>query len=230
MVTSLGTERAETGRSANFKWGTRVVFTAAVFLTLSTFVKETATGAIDLPIAFTVHAAERTASVAFTPSLSESDITKLPVVTAPAVPAFTPVAAVPVRKPHTSALATLTRGMASWYGKVLQDHLTASGRRFNMFELTAAHRSLPFGSQVKVTDLRNHKSVIVTITDRGVLDADRVIDLSFGAAQQLDMIRSGVDPVTLQVLTARQVLEAQAAADPGTPSQPLPGKLDPRTN
>jgi rare lipoprotein A len=214
MVTLLGTEPTKPGRSASFKWGTRVVFTAAVFLTLSTFVKETATGAIDLPIAFTVHAAERTASVAFTP-----DITKLPVVTAPALPTITPVA-VPAHKPHTSALATLTRGMASWYGKVLQDHLTASGRRFNMFELTAAHRSLPFGSQVRVTDLRNHKSVIVTITDRGVLDADRVIDLSFGAAQQLDMIRSGVDPVSLQVLTARQVLEAQAPADPGTPSQP----------
>jgi rare lipoprotein A len=215
MVTSLGTEQAETGRSANFKWGTRVVFTAAVFLTLSAFVKETATGAIDLPIAFTVHAAERMAPAAFTP-----DVNKLPAVTAPALPTFTPVVATPVRKPHTSALATLTHGMASWYGKVLQDHLTASGRRFDMFELTAAHRSLPFGSKVKVTDLRNHKSVIVTITDRGVLDADRVIDLSFGAARQLDMIRSGVDPVSLQVLTARQVLEAEAAADPGTPSQP----------
>src|ERR1700735_1458816 len=107
MVTSLGTERAETGRSANFKWGTRVVFTAAVFLTLSAFVKETATGAIDLPIAFTVHAAERMAPAVFT-----QDVNKLPAVTAPALPTFTPVVATPVRKPHTSALATLTRGMA----------------------------------------------------------------------------------------------------------------------
>jgi rare lipoprotein A len=205
MVTSLGTERAETGRSASFKWGTRVVFTAAVFLTLSTFVKETATGAIDLPIAFTVHAAERPATVAFTPDV------KLPVVTAAATPTFTPIAT-PARKPHTSAIATLTRGMASWYGKVLQDHLTASGRRFDMFELTAAHRSIPFGSKVRVTNLRNHKSVVVTITDRGELDADRVIDLSFAAAEQLDMIRSGVDPVALEVLTAKQVLAAEADA------------------
>jgi rare lipoprotein A len=194
MVTSLGTERAETGRSASFKWGTRVVFTAAVFLTLSTFVKETATGAIDLPIAFTVH----------------PDV-KLPVVTAAATPTFTPIAT-PARKPHTSAIATLTRGMASWYGKVLQDHLTASGRRFDMFELTAAHRSIPFGSKVRVTNLRNHKSVVVTITDRGELDADRVIDLSFAAAEQLDMIRSGVDPVALEVLTAKQVFAAEADA------------------
>ncbi len=217
MVTSLRTERTETARSASFKWGTRVVFTAAVFLTLSTFVKETATGAIDLPIAFTVHAAERIAPVAFTP-----DIAKLPAVTAPALPTFTPIPA-PAKKPHTSAIATLTQGMASWYGRVLQDHLTASGRRFNMFELTAAHRSLPFGSRVRVTDLRNHKSVVVTITDRGVLDADRVIDLSFAAAQQLDMIKCGVDPVSLQVLTAKQVLDAEATAitaEAATPPKP----------
>jgi rare lipoprotein A len=113
--------------------------------------------------------------------------------------------------------------MASWYGRVLQDHLTASGRRFNMFELTAAHRSLPFGSRVRVTDLRNHKSVVVTITDRGVLDADRVIDLSFAAAQQLDMIKCGVDPVSLQVLTAKQVLDAEATAitaEAATPPKP----------
>src|ERR1700728_3669734 len=107
--------------------------------------------------------------------------------------------------PVVAKVSTFTRiksGMASWYGQVLQNHRTASGRRFNMFELTAAHRSLPFGSQVKATDLRNHKSVIVTITGRGVLDADRVIDLSFGAAQKLDMVKSGVDPVSLEVLTA----------------------------
>jgi rare lipoprotein A len=217
MVTSLGTEQAQTGRSANFKWGTRVVFTAAVFLTLSAFVKETATGAIDLPIAFTVHAAERIAPVAFTP-----DISKLSVVTAPALPTLTPTPA-PVKKPRSFAIATLTRGMASWYGKVLQDHLTASGRRFDMFELTAAHRSLPFGSQVRVTDLRNHKSVIVTITDRGVLDADRVIDLSFAAAQQLDMIKSGVDPVSLEVLTARQLLARNSIPNPEPdPASPRP--------
>ncbi len=100
--------------------------------------------------------------------------------------------------------------MASWYGKVLHNHRTASGRRFNMFELTAAHRNLPFGSKVRVTNLRNRKSVIVTITDRGELNADRIIDLSFAAAQQLDMIKSGVDPVRLDVLNPRQSLLAEA--------------------
>jgi len=105
----------------------------------------------------------------------------------------------------TTRVTTLTRiksGLASWYGAVLHGHRTASGRRFNMYELTAAHRDLPFGSKVKVTDLRNQRSVVVTITDRGVLDADRVIDLSYGAAKQLQMLKSGVDPVTLEVMTA----------------------------
>lgn len=109
-------------------------------------------------------------------------------------------------------VTTLTRiksGLASWYGSVLQNHLTASGRRFNMYELTAAHRTLPFGSKVKVTDLRNHRSVVVTITDRGVMDADRVIDLSYGAARQLHMVKAGVDPVSLDILSTKGVLVAE---------------------
>ncbi len=85
-----------------------------------------------------------------------------------------------------------------------------------MFELTAAHRDLPFGSKVRVTDLRNRKSVIVTITDRGVLSANRIIDLSYAAAQQLDMIKAGVDPVRLDVLTKEQALLAEA----DVPAQP----------
>jgi rare lipoprotein A len=85
-----------------------------------------------------------------------------------------------------------------------------------MFELTAAHRSLPFGSKVKVTDLRNSKSVVVTITDRGELNPDRVIDLSYAAADKLGMLKSGVDPVKLEVLTPTQVLMAEAEV-PGQP-------------
>jgi rare lipoprotein A len=108
----------------------------------------------------------------------------------------------------TGTVTTLTRvksGMASWYGAVLDGHRTASGKRFNMYELTAAHRDLPFGTRVKVTDLRNNRTVIVTITDRGVLFPERVIDLSYEAARQLQMIKSGVDPVTLEVLTTQDV-------------------------
>jgi len=83
-----------------------------------------------------------------------------------------------------------------------------------MFELTAAHRSLPFGTQVKVTDQRNHRSVIVTITDRGELNADRIIDLSWAAARDLDMVKAGVDPVMLEVLPAKAVLVAEATPSP----------------
>jgi rare lipoprotein A len=105
--------------------------------------------------------------------------------------------------PKRTVLTRIKSGMASWYGSVLQGHLTASGRRFNEYELTAAHRTLPFGSLVKVTDLRNHRSVVVTITDRGVLFPERVIDLSYGAAKELGMIKAGVDPVKLELITVR---------------------------
>lgn len=117
------------------------------------------------------------------------------------VPSSEIVTTVPA--PKTTVLTRIKSGMASWYGSVLQGHLTASGRRFNMYELTAAHRTLPFGSRVKVTNLRNHRTVVVTITDRGVLYPERVIDLSWGAAKELNMIKMGVDPVKLELITER---------------------------
>jgi rare lipoprotein A len=117
------------------------------------------------------------------------------------VPSSEIVTTVPA--PKTTVLTRIKSGMASWYGSVLHGHLTASGRRFNMYELTAAHRTLPFGSRVKVTDLRNHRSVVVTITDRGVLYPERVIDLSWGAAKELNMLKMGVDPVKLELITER---------------------------
>ena len=180
MVTTLNIERSSTA-----KWGTRTVFAAAVLMTLSAFAKETATVAIELPKAMPTHAGI-VPTAAPNPDAS---------VKAPAVSV--------VKHRKVMTFATLTRGMASWYGKVLQGHRTASGRPFDMFELTAAHRSLPFGSKVKVTDLRNSKSVVVTITDRGELDPDRVIDLSYAAAERLGMLKSGVDPVKLEVLTPK---------------------------
>ncbi len=108
-----------------------------------------------------------------------------------------------VPAPKTTVLTRIKSGMASWYGSVLQGHRTASGRRFDMYEFTAAHRTLPFGSRVKVTDLRNHRSVVVTITDRGVLYPERVIDLSWAAAKELNMLKMGVDPVKLELITER---------------------------
>jgi len=91
-------------------------------------------------------------------------------------------------------------GTASWYGGQFHGRKTASGERYNMNALTAAHRSLPFGTKVRVTNRKNGKSVVVRITDRGPFVGKRVIDLSRRAAQAISMTGSGVAPVTLQVL------------------------------
>ena len=92
------------------------------------------------------------------------------------------------------------RGVASWYGHPHHGRLTASGQRFNMYELTAAHRTLPLGSRVRVVNLANGRSVVVTITDRGPFIKHRVIDLSYAAARQLALIGPGTGPVRLTIL------------------------------
>lgn len=76
-------------------------------------------------------------------------------------------------------------GRASWYGRLFQGHQTASGENYDMNGLTCAHRSLPMGSLVRVTNLTNHKSVVVRVNDRGPVPGNRVIDLSYAAAHFL---------------------------------------------
>ena len=92
------------------------------------------------------------------------------------------------------------RGVASWYGQPHHGRLTASGRRFNMHELTAAHRTLPFGTRLRVTNLINGRAVTVTITDRGPFVKQRVLDLSYAAARAIGMIGPGTAPVQLDIL------------------------------
>jgi rare lipoprotein A len=92
------------------------------------------------------------------------------------------------------------QGVASWYGYPHHGRITASGRRFNMHELTAAHRTLPFGTRLRVTNLMNGRSVTVTITDRGPFVKQRVLDLSYAAAREIGMIGPGMAPVQLEVL------------------------------
>ncbi len=82
-------------------------------------------------------------------------------------------------------------GMASWYGKEFHGKPTATGRRFNMYEMTAAHPTLPTGTQVKVTNLENGRSVIVVIADRGPFSRKRIIDLSYAAAKHLGFVQQG---------------------------------------
>ncbi len=91
-------------------------------------------------------------------------------------------------------------GTASYYGSKHQGKRTASGERFDKNSLTAAHRQLPFGTRVKVTNLNNDKSVVVRINDRGPHTRGRLIDLSQAAASQLGMLRSGTARVRVQAL------------------------------
>ncbi len=89
-------------------------------------------------------------------------------------------------------------GEASFYGARHHGNKTASGERFDQNQLTAAHRTLPFGTRVQVTNLDNNKTVVVRINDRGPFNRKRLIDLSHAAAEQLNMLRSGTAPVRVQ--------------------------------
>ncbi len=91
-------------------------------------------------------------------------------------------------------------GTASYYGAKHHGKRTASGERFNQHGLTAAHRQLPFGTRVKVTNLSNDETVVVRINDRGPYTRGRLIDLSREAAEQLGMLRSGTARVRVQAL------------------------------
>ena len=92
-------------------------------------------------------------------------------------------------------------GKASWYGRDFHGGSTASGLDYDMYTFTAAHRTLPMGTVVRVTDQQNGKSVMVCVTDRGPFVRGRVIDLSFAAAQQIDIENRGVSRVELEVIS-----------------------------
>ena len=100
-------------------------------------------------------------------------------------------------KHHTTRTYT---GKASWYGPGFHGRRTANGERFNQNAYTAAHRSLPFGTKVRVTNLNNGRSVTVRINDRGPFIRGRIIDLAAGAAKAIGLYSSGVAPVRIQVL------------------------------
>lgn len=91
-------------------------------------------------------------------------------------------------------------GTASWYGGKFHGRRTASGETYNQHALTAAHRTLPFGTEVVVTNHSTGKSVVVRINDRGPFSGGRIIDLSHKAASQIGMINSGTARVTLEVI------------------------------
>ena len=106
------------------------------------------------------------------------------------------------------AASTPAVGIASIYAKSFSGRRTASGKRFDPKQLTAAHRSLPFGSKVRIFNLTNMKFVDVEITDRGPWKKGRILDLSYSAAQSLGMIRQGVARVIYTPLPYIQLPEA----------------------
>ncbi len=122
-------------------------------------------------------------------------------------------ASTPTSRYHGPAKATDVRlavGVASYYGKQFQGRTTASGEKYNMNALTAAHRTLPFGTQVKVTNLANERSVVVRVNDRGPFIRGRIMDVSLEAARRLQMIGAGTARVRLEPATAQLAVGAEA--------------------
>jgi rare lipoprotein A len=114
-------------------------------------------------------------------------------------------------------------GLASWYGSFHQGRPTASGERFDTRKLTAAHRRLPLGSQVKVANPENGREAVFKINDRGPFVIDRIVDVSQSGAQKLGFERDGIAPVKLEVIACGKWVKGaepekpQAAAGPASP-------------
>ena len=135
------------------------------------------------------------------------------------------------------------RGVASWYGRKFQGQKTASGEPYDMFKMTAAHKTLPIPSYVKVTNLANGKSVVVRINDRGPFHSNRIIDLSYAAASRLGIAAKGSGLVEIERVfeppkekedaaaasapAAREAPPATVAAAAPQASAPAPGTADP---
>lgn len=135
------------------------------------------------------------------PAVADPEVIQIPVAAA-AVSAQAPetdIAAAPI--PEAPQFQSIGSGMASFYGRELAGARTASGQRFDPAGLTAAHRTLPLGTKVQVTNPRTGDSVVVTINDRGPFHSNRVIDLSEAAARRIGIARMGSGMVQLAVAT-----------------------------
>ena len=118
----------------------------------------------------------------------------------PSAPAaFLPL---PPQKPKDfePSFKTYQVGKASWYGGLFQGKATASGENYDMNDYTAAHRELPLGTFLRVTNLSNRKSVVVRVNDRGPFFPDRIIDLSYSAARSIGMPQNGLGKVRLEIV------------------------------
>lgn len=122
-------------------------------------------------------------------------------------------------------------GIASWYGREFQGRLTASGEPFDMNKYTAAHRTLPFGSVILVTNLENGKKVKCTVNDRGPFKKNRVLDVSYKAAKDLDMLTTGEAKVGITVLSyGNNTQPGTKSHDVGVFGQPVDNDNDSSNN
>jgi rare lipoprotein A len=138
----------------------------------------------------------------YTPAVQADALLPRPTATKPPGPpilAPTPALLAP-KITYRAKQADLLHGVASWYGGVFNGRRTASGEKFDMDAMTACHPTLPFGTVVRVTNRENNRSVVVRITDRGYLFKGRMLDLSYGAAQKLAMIKSGTAKVDMEII------------------------------
>ena len=103
-----------------------------------------------------------------------------------------------------SSVGFKERGLASWYGQKFHGHLTSNGETYDMYTMSAAHKSLPLPTYARITNLANNKTVIVRVNDRGPFHGDRVIDLSYAAASKLDYRKTGVAEVLVEAIDASQ--------------------------
>lgn len=161
--------------------------------------------------------------------LDAVDVSKVP----DAVPRLEPKSLAGNRSPYEvlgqryqildSALGYKEKGTASWYGRKFHGYETSNGEIYDMYSMTAAHKSLPLPSYVRVTNQDNGRQVVVRVNDRGPFHEGRVIDLSYAAAARLDMLGKGTARVTLEALDPRASLatasavatDKQGAAGPG---------------
>ncbi|HYP83265.1 septal ring lytic transglycosylase RlpA family protein [Variovorax sp.] len=119
------------------------------------------------------------------------------------------------------------RGGASWYGIQFHQRKTANGERFDMYDMTAAHRTLPFNTRVCVRSLVNGREVLVRVNDRGPFAPGRIIDLSRGAAEELDMIGTGIKQVALTVIDQDGMRCGGKPAGPDTATDTVQAADDP---
>jgi|HubBroStandDraft_3_1064219.scaffolds.fasta_scaffold282608_2 rare lipoprotein A len=139
------------------------------------------------------------------------------------------VQAKPEIRQQVSKIKPYQVGTASWYGQIFHGKPTASGEPYDMYDMTAAHLTLPMGSYVKVTNLRNGRAVVVRVNDRGPIVPGRIIDLSYGAAQALQFKQRGLQRVRLDLVAAdpQQPKPGQNASAQPRLGQPKPGQTKP---